>query len=237
MPNREDAKENTRKMKSDYATVAGYLRPLAFKIETVYMLIIIWDSLALMLLGLALFRWGFLSGNWATRDYWKVVAIGYGIGLPLVCYSFYHDYRTNPNLETSLLRMETVPIEWVNLIYPFQRILLVMAHMAAITLLYKSGCAQPLFRRLEAAGQMAFTNYLMQSVICTRVFFGYGLNYYADLQFYQIYFVVLAIWVLQLFVSPLWLKFFYYGPLEWLWRSLTYWRLQSFLRPREKVLA
>lgn len=237
LPNREDAKENTGKMKSDYATVAGYLRPLAFKIETVYMLIILWDSLALMLLGLALFRWGFLSGNWGARDYGKVVAIGYGIGLPLVCYSFYHDYRSNPNLEAGLLRMKTVPIEWVNLIYPFQRILLVMAHVAAIILLYKSGYARPLFRRLEAVGQMAFTNYILQSVICTLVFFGYGLNYYAELEFYQIYFVVLAIWVLQLIVSPLWLRFFYYGPLEWVWRSLTYWHLQPFLRPRGKVLA
>ena len=84
IPNREDVKENTRKMKSDYATVAGYLRPLAFEFETMFMPIIIWDSLALMLLGLALYRWGFLSGNWANRDYWKVIAIGYGIGLPLV---------------------------------------------------------------------------------------------------------------------------------------------------------
>src|SRR5262249_18792913 len=67
IPNREDVKENTRKMKSGYATVAGYLRPLAFEIETKLMPIIIWDSLALMLLGLALYRWGFLTGNWADR--------------------------------------------------------------------------------------------------------------------------------------------------------------------------
>ncbi len=59
IPNREDAQENTRKMKSDYATVASRLRPLAWKIETIFWPIEIWDSLALMLLGLALYRWGF----------------------------------------------------------------------------------------------------------------------------------------------------------------------------------
>ena len=209
-------------MKSDYATVAGYLRPLAFKFQTLFMPMIIWDSIALMLLGLALYRWGFLSGNWAVRDYWKVIAIGYGIGLPLVCYSFYEDYLTKPNLEATLSRMEVVPVEWVSLIYPFQRILLVMAHVSAIILLYKSRYAQPLFRRLEAVGQMALTNYIMHSLICTLVFFGYGLNYFAELEFYQIYFVVLAIWTLQLIVSPVWLRFFLYGPLEWAWRSLTY---------------
>jgi uncharacterized protein len=236
LPNREDAKENTEKMKSDYATVAGYLRPIAFEFETSLMPTIIWDSLALMLLGLALFRWGFLSGNWPNRAYWTVLAIGYGIGLPLVCYSFYDDYVNKPTLEATLSQMEVVPIEWVGLIYPFQRILLVMAHVSAIILLYKSGFARPLFRRLEAVGQMALTNYIMQSVICTLVFFGYGLNYFAELDFYQIYVVVLGIWALQLIVSPVWLKYFLYGPLEWFWRSLTYWHLQPFWRPEAKVL-
>jgi uncharacterized protein len=231
VPNREDAKENTRKMKSDYATVAAYLRPLALKGQTLFLPIEIWDSLALMLLGLALYRWGFLSGNWSKRHYCTVLAIGYGIGLPLVCYSFYHRYLTRPNLEAGLSRMEQVPIEWVRLIYPFQRILLVMAHVSAIILLYQGGCCRSLFRKLEAVGQMALTNYVMHSVICTLFFFGYGLNYFAELDFYQIYFVVLAIWFLQLLVSPLWLKFFLFGPLEWLWRSLTYWRLQPLVRP------
>jgi uncharacterized protein len=231
IPNREDARENTRKMKSDYATVASHLRPLAWKIETIFLPIEIWDSLALMLLGLALYQWGFLSGQWSNRGYAKVAAIGYGIGLPLAIYSFYHSYLYNPNLETTLRRMELVPVEWVRLIYPFQRIFLVMAHVAVIILLYKSRYAQTLFRCLEAVGQMAFTNYIMQSVICTLFFFGYGLNYYAELEFYQIYFVVLAVWIVQLIVSPIWLRFFLFGPLEWAWRSLTYWKRQPFMRP------
>jgi uncharacterized protein len=230
IPNREDAKDNTRKMKSDYATVASHLRPLAWKVQTIFLPIEIWDSLALMLLGMALYQWGFLSGQWSNRDYAKVAAIGYGIGLPLAAYSFYHSYLYSPNLETSLRRMELVPIEWVRLIYPFQRIALVMAHVAAIILLYKARYAQTLFRCLGAAGQMALTNYIMQSVICTLFFFGYGLNYYGELEFYQIYFVVLAIWIVQLILSPIWLRSFLFGPLEWVWRSLTYWKLQPFVR-------
>jgi len=190
----------------------------------------IWDSLALMLLGLALYQWGFLSGQWLSRDYAKVMAIGYGIGLPLAAYSFYHGYLNSPNLEASLRQLELVPIEWVNLIYPFQRILLVMAHVAALILLYKANFAQTLFGCLEAVGQMALTNYIMHSVICTLFFFGYGLNYFAELEFYQIYFVVFAVWIVQLIVSPLWLRFFLFGPLEWFWRSLTYWSIQPFLR-------
>jgi uncharacterized protein len=230
IPNREDARENTRKMKSDYATVASYLRPLAWKFETIGLPIEMWDSLALMLLGLALLQWGFLSGQWSNRAYVSVAALGYGIGLPLAIYSFYHGYLYSPNLEATLRRMELVPIEWVRLIYPFQRIFLVMAHVAALILLYKSKYVQTLFRSLEAVGQTAFTNYIMHSVICTLLFFGYGLNFYAELDYYQIYFVVLAIWIVQLIVSPLWLRSFLFGPLEWVWRSLTYWRWQPFLR-------
>ena len=78
---------------------------------------------------------------------------------------------------------------------------------------------------------MAFTNYIMQSVICTLFFFGYGLNFYGELQYYQIYFVAFAIWALQLTISPVWLKYFRFGPLEWTWRSLTYWKRQPFLQP------
>jgi uncharacterized protein len=230
IPNREDVKENTRKMKSDYATVASHVRPQALRFQTMFLPIMLWDSVALMLLGLALFRWGFLTGAWTDRSYRRVMLIGYGLGLPLVCYSFYHSYRVFPNIEAMLARMATTPIEWTGIIYPFQRILLVMAHTAALIMMYKAGLFRRLFQRLEAVGQMAATNYVTQSIICTLVFFGYGLNWFGELEFYQLFFVVLAIWVLQILVSPLWLRAFLFGPLEWLWRSLTYRRLQPFRR-------
>ena len=231
IPNREDAKQNTAKMKSDYGTVAGYLRPLAFQIQTQFLPLEIWDSLALMLLGLALYQWGFLSGNWPRASYWMVAWIGYGIGLPLVIYSVYYDFKHFSTLEANLAQMERVPIYWTGLIYPFQRLLLVMAHAAAIILMYRAGIAEGLFRRLEAVGQMAFTNYIMHSVICTFFFFGYGLNYYGELQYYQLYYLVAAIWIVQLIISPIWLRYFRFGPLEWLWRSLTYWQRQPMKRP------
>ena len=230
IPNREDAKANTVKMKSGYSTVASYLRPLAFNGQTKYLIFGLWDSIALMLLGLALFKWGFFTGSWSNADYWKVIKIGYGIGLPLVMYAMYYSFTHFSTLEANLARMERVPINWVNMIYPFQRILLVMAHASTLILLYKSGKIQGLFRRLEAVGQMAFTNYITHSVICTLFFFGYGLNYFAELEYYQIYFVALAIWVFQLIISPIWLKYYRFGLLEWVWRSLTYWKIQPLKR-------
>jgi len=230
IPNREDAKENNQKMKGDYSTVAGYLRPLAFKGQTIYLPLEIWDSVALMFLGLALYRWGFFTGSWSNSTYWKILMIGYGLGLPLVSYSHYYGFKNYSTLEANLLVMERVAINWVSLIYPFQRILLVMAQASALILLYQAGIAKGLFSSLEAVGRMAFTNYIMHSLICTLLFFGYGLNYFAVLDFYQLYYLVLAIWVLQLITSPIWLRHFYFGPLEWLWRRFTYWKLQPFRR-------
>ena len=77
---------------------------------------------------------------------------------------------------------------------------------------------------------MALTNYLMQSVICTLVFYGHGLGLFGRVPRTSQLAIVGALWALQLTVSPLWLRQFRFGPLEWLWRSLTYWRLQPMRR-------
>jgi uncharacterized protein len=92
--------------------------------------------------------------------------------------------------------------------------------------LWKSGWLSAPLRVLAAAGRMAFTNYLMQSLICAIVFTGLGFGLYGQLQRYELYYVVAAIWAVQLIWSPLWLKYYRYGPLEWLWRSLTYRKMQ-----------
>jgi len=66
------------------------------------------------------------------------------------------------------------------------------------------------------------TNYLSHSLICNFVFMGWGLGLAGQLERYQIYYVVLGIWIFQLITSPIWLRYFRFGPAEWLWRTLTY---------------
>ena len=83
-------------------------------------------------------------------------------------------------------------------------------------------------RSLAAVGRMALTNYLLQTAICTTIFYGHGFGLFGHVsRLSQIGFVV-AIWILQLVVSPIWLKHFRFGPVEWLWRTLTYRKLQPF---------
>jgi uncharacterized protein len=75
---------------------------------------------------------------------------------------------------------------------------------------------------------MAFTNYIMQSVILGLVFYGYGLGLFGKLDSVAGLAIVLAVYVAQVVVSRLWLDRFRYGPIEWLWRALMYGRAPPF---------
>ena len=81
---------------------------------------------------------------------------------------------------------------------------------------------------LKAVGQMAFTNYLLQTLICTTIFYGHGFGLFGKLERSEQVLIVFGIWIFQMIASPIWLKYFKYGPFEWLWRSLTYWHFQPF---------
>lgn len=95
-----------------------------------------------------------------------------------------------------------------------------------LMVLCKAGWLPWLTSRLGAIGQMAFSNYIFQSVVTAFLFTGYGLRLCGQLQRYQLYYVVAAIWVVQLIISPIWLQHHRFGPLERAWRSLTYWKKQ-----------
>jgi len=99
-----------------------------------------------------------------------------------------------------------------------------------IMLLFKSGGVKWFFSLMQPVGQMAFTNYLMQSLICGLIFYGIGFSLYGKLERYEIYLVLLAVWLFQIIYSNIWMRYFRFGPMEWLWRSLTYWQRQSFRR-------
>ena len=73
---------------------------------------------------------------------------------------------------------------------------------------------------------MAFSNYVLQTLCCTWFFFGYGLGYYGQFSRAELMLVWLGVSLVQVLASSMWLSHFRHGPLEWLWRSLTYWRWQ-----------
>ncbi|WP_294016574.1 DUF418 domain-containing protein [Sphingomonas sp.] len=175
-----------------------------------------WETLAYMLFGMAALRNGMLTGGWERKRYWRWVAIGFGIGIPFYTALALWMVRSDFSLlsVTTAVLPATVPV----------RPLMIMGWASLIVLLMRPGGF--LTDRLAAAGRMAFTNYLMTSVICTTVFYGYGLAFYGALSRAEVYLVVLAVWALILLWSKPWLERFAYGPLEWVWRSLARGRLQ-----------
>ncbi len=89
-------------------------------------------------------------------------------------------------------------------------------------LIYKNLKRGVIGRSLMAVGRMAFTNYILQSVICTFVFYGHGLGLFGRVPRTGQVLVFIGVWIFLMIFSPWWLKYYRYGPLEWLWRSLAY---------------
>ncbi len=173
----------------------------------------LWDVLSMMLVGIALFKWNILSGKKSFAFYGGMAAIGYLIGLSIN----YYELQVVLNGQFS-----PVSIAKSNLTYDLGRIATCMGHIGLIMLFSKSNFLIWLKSSLSSVGKMALTNYIMHSVICMIVFTGVGFGLFGKLQRYELLYVVFPIWIFQLILSPVWLRYFHYGPLEWLWRNLSY---------------
>jgi uncharacterized protein len=175
------------------------------------------EAVGQMLIGMGLFRLGFFSLGWSTRAYFVMMALGYAIAAPFAALQTWmiHAAGFEP------LRTHELMV-WQSITRPF----IALAHASALLLIVRAGLFRSLVSRLEAAGRMAFTNYLMTSVITSLVFCGYGLGLYGHLSRAELLWVVAGVWALILLWSRPWLARFRYGPLEWIWRSLVQWKRQ-----------
>lgn len=171
-------------------------------------------TIAVMMIGLALFKWGFLSGNAPTWVYGLVALIG-AIALGLVAYQA----QINLGAGFEFMHMQARG----SLVNPTLSIFITLLYASLLILCVKAGALTFVTNALAPVGQMAFTNYIAQSLIMTAIFYGgRGLGLYGEFGRDQLMFVVAGVWVLQLIWSPLWLSRFSMGPLEWIWRRLSY---------------
>lgn len=175
-------------------------------------------TLGLMLLGMAGLKSGFLTGALSRETYAKCIRYGYLVGIPIQML-----------LALFLMRSGFDPVSlWLYdmSLQMVPDLLIMLGHAALILYWVKSSAGSALIARIAATGRAAFTNYLGTSLICTTLFYGYGLGLYGELSRASLYIVVLGIWALMLLWSKPWLDRFRYGPLEWLWRSLARHELQ-----------
>jgi uncharacterized protein len=190
---------------------------LAFQVSS-FLIFMLWSATGLMLMGMAFFKWGILSAKKSKAFYRNMLIIGAAIGLPLVLWGWIISSRHNWAFEYAMFK-------GVQFNY-WGSLFLSVAYIAGIMLICRSGLMQRFTRSLAAVGRMAFTNYLMHTLICTTLFYGHGFGLFGKINRTGQFLIVALILAFQLWLSPLWLKHFRFGPFEWLWRSMTYRKFQ-----------
>lgn len=183
--------------------------------------------LAMFLLGLYVGKRGILTNIEQHRTLLRRVRFwGLALGLPLSALLVFGQAQLSPFAQLAALLLA----------HSLTGPLLALGYAATIVLLHEQPRWHAPLAPLGAAGRMALTNYLLQTVICTTLFYGYGAGLYGQVGAALGVLLTLVIFELQLAWSVWWLRHFQFGPVEWLWRSLTYGRAQPMRRRSEAAL-
>ena len=173
-----------------------------------------WTLGGMMLVGMALYKWGVLSNNRSTRFYKRLLVGGGSIGLVLVLVGVW---------VREVVAWETIPV--LTLAFQFNywgAPILAVGYIGGIMLLCRWFRDGRVVNALAAVGRTAFTNYLLQTVVATTIFYGHGLGLFGQVSRIELLGVVVLIWAIQIPASVWWLERFRFGPVEWVWRTLTY---------------
>jgi uncharacterized protein len=222
-PSPETVTEIIAAYRGGYFSELAYRAPNAFQSQTfVFLIWTFWRAAGLMLIGMALFKQGVFSAARSSRFYAGLVIAAVLAGIPAVIYGTWRNFEAGWDLRYTF---------FVGSQYNYWASILVsLGWVALVMLACKHGSARVFTSRLSAAGRMAFSNYLAQSLICTTIFYGRGLGLFGSVDRVAQALIVIGIWVVQLAVSPWWLARFRFGPCEWAWRSLTYGKRQPMRR-------
>lgn len=185
-------------------------------------IIIGWRCLALFLLGIYLVRGGFFDDSDRHRRAYRWFVIGgLAVGVPMQVAAIIVE---NLGHRTGLMSLTDTALVYVATVG------MALAYVGAISLLCRSPRWVDRLRPFAAVGRMALTNYLAHSIVCGLIFYSYGLGLFGTVGVATTLLIVLLVYIAQLILCPIWLRRFRFGPMEWLWRSLTYWRLQPMRR-------
>ena len=177
------------------------------------------EAIGQMFVGMGLFQLGFFTLGWSNRAYGAMIAFGYLVAAPATAVLAWLIWKSG---------FEPMTLHTLEAWQAASRPFIGLAHASVMLLIVRAGALPLLTERLAAAGRMAFSNYLMTSIITNLTFCGYGLGLYGQLSRFQQLGVVFGVWAFILIWSKPWLERFQYGPFEWLWRSLVQWKPQPF---------
>jgi uncharacterized protein len=182
-----------------------------------------WWTGGLMLMGMALFRWGVLTAERSAAFYRRLVIAGLLAGAPLIAAGVIYNLRHGWAAERSMF----VGTQF----NAFGALGIAAAWLGLVMLAVRRGVWPAGQRALAAVGRTALSNYLGQTLVCTTLFYGHGLGLFGQLERWELLLILPVIWLGQVAVSVLWLRRFQHGPAEWLWRALTYGHAPPLRRP------
>lgn len=205
-----------------YAGILAHRTGPALADPFVGIMMFLWETMGLMLIGMALFKSNMLTGGWEAARYRKWAIYCFAIAAPpLMALGW---YQMSSGFDAVAAFGATMGLS-----IPFD-VLMAVGWAALIMGAIQSWFSASMRDRVAAAGRMAFTNYLTTSVVMTTIFYGYGLGLYGHVGRAALYLFCFGMWAAMLAWSQPWLARFHYGPLEWLWRSLARWHRQPFRR-------
>jgi len=227
MPTASQTANEIRAYRGTWTAQMKFRVPDSVQMETIFFVAFtFWRVTGLMLAGMALFKLGVFNAKQPASLYWTMIAIALCYGIPLTLYGTHRDFAAGWDFRYSFF-YGTQFNYWASL-------LVSLGWVGAVMLASRATALLPFTVRLAAVGRMAFTNYIMHTIICTTLFYGHGFGLFGKIERLWQFAIVLAIWALQLVVSPIWLKHFFFGPLEWSWRCLTYLQWEPLRRSPAK---
>jgi uncharacterized protein len=220
-PAAEAIQKEIAAMQGNWAEQMEYRVPHTFFLQTsLFFMESFWRVMSMMLLGMALYKWNILNAERSWGFYFRMTILGLVIGFLLSSSGIILNFNFQWEMKYSMFLGKQ--FNYVG------SVAVALGYTGIVMLICKSVRCVRFKAVTGAVGRMAFSNYILQTLICTAIFYGHGLALYGTVERKFQILIVFAIWIILLIISPVWLRYFRFGPLEWLWRSLTYRKWQPF---------
>ena len=175
----------------------------------------------LMMVGMALYKLGFFAKKYNNNTLMVNGIAALLLALVIIILGVEYNFSVNWNLEAMFIGSQ---------FNYWGSILMAYGYLCLLVVFCRAQSGQWLKHALANVGRMALTNYLLQSLLCGFIFYGWGLGLFGSAQRWEQFIMVISIWLLQLILSTWWMNRFQFGLFEWLWRSATYAKVQPMVK-------
>jgi len=214
------AKENNKTMQARNWKKIAYASMQKTQQKESYWLyrIGIWDIGSMMFLGMALMSIGYFSPRFSSSKYLVVGLLALIAGTLLAWYRIHYQSLKLADYAV-YIKEHSIPF---NQFLPIEKLLMALGYASLVLWFLRMSVFGWIWKAAAAVGRLALTNYIIQTVVCTLFFYGYGFGYFGRLKQWELYFFVAELAMVQIVFSVMWLRYFTMGPVEWLLRTLVY---------------